>query len=208
MFRTPARIGTTMNFPVATGYVRIANPQIRPRFREEDGTDRLPDIPLENRLPEDGAGGDASLRFSPEAVDAELFPFEKADRTAIMREEAIQKSFQKRHDFIDTRSGCERLERLTQYIGIPSRLALRGQRPLEFLREQQRNLVRILFPSIHGWYDAEKAGLFARGLQSAPGGKQGDMSRFPNPGGGSNESNRHPPTYVREPNPRREVGSP
>ena len=34
-------------FPGTDGDVRIANPQIGPRFREDDGTDRIPDIPLE-----------------------------------------------------------------------------------------------------------------------------------------------------------------
>jgi len=73
-----------------------------------------------------------------------------------MRDEALQKPFQKHHDSIDIRSGCKRLQCLTQLFDIPSRLALRGQRPLEFLWVMWMNLIHLVFPLIHCWYHAEK----------------------------------------------------
>ncbi len=190
-------------FPVFNRGVRIADPQIGARFRKDHGTDRIPDFLLEKRLPDDGTGDLGFRRFSLEAVQEEPFPFEKADRTAVMREEAHQKPFQKRHDNIDIRSGCERLERLTQYFGIPSRLALRGQRPLEFLRELRMRRVRLVFPSFHGWYDDEKAGCL-HGIWNY----RGIPPPFPESRGGSSESNLHNPTSMRGEILGREVGPP
>jgi hypothetical protein len=66
-------------------------------------------------------------------VRAKPFPFEEADRTAVVRDEAHQEPFQMRHDFIDIPPGRERLERLSQYLDVASRLPLGGSRILEFL---------------------------------------------------------------------------